>query len=199
MYAITVDQIDSRSGPDRVHDAVRSFDLADATIVLRPERTAGDEFQLLTDSAETALRSLFSLVRDGEWSVGIGVGDVDEPLPRSTRAATGAAFLRAREAVERAKRSPLHFAIAVAEGRQLGTADVEPLIGQTVRLRSRRSAEGRQLADLLAAGLSRVAAADVLGITPQAVAKRFAAADLRDEPAVDRALARLLAEADRPA
>lgn len=37
----------------------------------------------------------------------------------------------------------------------------------------------------------------MLGITPQAVAKRFAAADLRNEGALHAALSRLLSEADQ--
>lgn len=199
MYAITVDQVDSRNGDDRVEETIR--DLADVLddVVLAPERTAGDEFQLLTSSPATTLDVLMRLTRTGGWSIGIGIGSVDEPLPASTRAASGSAFIRARDAVERAKRSPEHLAVEVDPDRRLRGPDVEPILRQTVRLRARRSAEGWQLADLLAAGASRPDAAEALGITPQAVAKRFAAADLRDEDVLHAALVRLLADADVPA
>ncbi len=199
MYALTVDQVDSRHGDDRVEGTMRELLGALDDVVLAPERTAGDEFQLLTSSPETTLDALLRLTRTGGWSIGIGIGDVDEPLPASTRAASGSAFIRARDAVERAKRSPEHLAVEIDPDRRLRGNDVEPILRQTVRLRSRRSPEGWQLADLLAKGVSRPDAAEALGITPQAVAKRFAAADLRDEDVLHAALVRLLADADEPA
>lgn len=200
MYALTVDQIDSRHDDDRVDAAIECLErTVSDRAALPPERTAGDEFQVLLDDPETTLEVLFELTRQGEWSVGLGVGDVEAPLPRSTRAARGTAFFRARDAVERAKSTPERFALEVAAGRRLRTADVEPLVAQAIRARSRRSPEGWQLADILRAGHSRVDAAHILGISPQAVAKRYLAADLRAEDAVRAALVRLLAEADEPA
>ncbi|SDQ99746.1 hypothetical protein SAMN02800687_3225 [Curtobacterium sp. UNCCL20] len=199
MFAVTVDQIDSRNDHDRVDAAIRTLEQAVGDrAVLAPERTAGDEFQLLLDDADAALDVVLDLTREGEWSVGVGVGDVDSPLPSSTRAARGSAFFRARDAVERAKHLPEHFALDVAPGRRLQTGDVEPLIAQAIRARARRSPEGWELADLLRAGHSRVDAANLLGISPQAVAKRYLSADLRAEDALRAALARLLAEADLP-
>ncbi|MBF4614997.1 DNA-binding protein [Curtobacterium sp. VKM Ac-1376] len=200
MYALTVDQVDSRHDDDRVEAALRRVaDAIGSRAVLAPERTAGDEFQLLLDDAGVALDVLLDLTRQGEWSVGLGVGAVDEPLPTSTRAARGAAFLSAREAVERAKTVPEHVAVEIAPDRRLRTADVEPLVAQAVRARARRSDEGWELADLLRAGHSRVDAAGILGITPQAVAKRYGTAELRTDDAVRAALVRLLTEAALPA
>lgn len=200
MFAMTVDQVDSRNGDDRVETAIgRARDVAGDRVVLAPERTAGDEFQLLLDDAGAVLDVLFALARSGDWSIGVGVGAIEEPLPRSTRAARGPAFVSARQAVERAKTVPEHFALEIAPDRLLRTDDVEPLVAQTLRARSRRSDEGWELAELLQDGRSRVEAARLLGISPQAVAKRYLAADLRADDAVRAALVRLLAEADRPA
>lgn len=200
MYAVTVDQVGSRSHDDRVEQAIDVVRTAsEGHVVLPPERTAGDEFQFLLDDAETLLDVVFALARTDGWSIGIGIGDVEEPVPSSTRAARGDAFVQARAAVDRAKDVPEHLALEVAPGRRLGTADVEPLVAQTVRARRRRSREGWELADLLRAGHSRTEAAEVLGVTPQAVAKRWLAADLRSDDAVHAALARLLTEADTPA
>lgn len=200
MYAVTVDQVGSRSDDDRVEPAMAAVRaVAGDRVVLAPERTAGDEFQLLLDDAGTVLDVVFELARAGGWSVGVGVGDVEEPLPTSTRAARGEAFVRARQAVERAKEVPEHVALEVAPDRRLRTTDVEPLVAQTVRARERRSPEGWELADLVREGHSRTEAARLLGITPQAVAKRWTAADLRSDDAVHAALVRLLTEADTPA
>ena len=200
MFVITADQIDSRNGADQVESTIADVttELGDRAL-LPPERTAGDEFQLVTASADGALDTLLLLGRTGTWSIGLGIGDVDDPLPRSTRAASGSAFFRAREAVDRAKQLPEHFALEVEAGRRLRSLDVEPLVAQTIRARSRRTPEGWELADLLAAGRTRTDAARELGISPQAVAKRFAVAGLHEDPAVRAALVRLLAEADEPA
>lgn len=197
MFALTVDQVDSRHDDDRVEAALRRVagSLGNDAI-LAPERTAGDEFQLLLRDARTTLDVVLDLTRLGEWSVGLGIGDVEEPLPSSTRAARGTAFFAARDAVERAKTVLEHVAVEVAPGRRLGTADVEPLVALAVRARARRSHEGWELADLLRAGHSRVDAAGILGITPQAVAKRYVSAELRTEEAVHAALVRLLTDAD---
>ncbi|MFZ0157624.1 MAG: hypothetical protein WAL50_01230, partial [Kineosporiaceae bacterium] len=84
--------------------------LAPVPTLLRFERTAGDEFQGLLDDEVSVVGVILDLVREGSWHIGVGVGPVEEPLPRSTRAARGTAFERAREAVEAAKRRPQHLA-----------------------------------------------------------------------------------------
>src|SRR5882757_10610353 len=72
------------------------------------ERTAGDEFQGVLWEARATIDVIVHLLRADSWYVGLGVGEVDQPLPRSTRAGSGEAFLFAREAVNRAKSSPHH-------------------------------------------------------------------------------------------
>lgn len=200
MIVITADQVDSRAGSDRVEAALLGVsDVLGDAAVLPPERTAGDEFQVLVSSGGAAVDVVRALTRQGGWSIGVGVGAVETPLPTSTRAATGPAFYAARAAVERAKSTPERFALEVAPGASRDTSEVEPLVAQTVRALGRRSAEGWELADLLDAGLSRTEAAARLDITPQAVAKRYASAELRNDAPVRAALAALLESADRPA
>src|SRR5438874_1381363 len=114
MFVLTVDQIDSRLAED---DAVAPI-LADRAVwqargaVLGPDRTAGDEFQLVFPGPAGALDAALRLRREGPWSVGIGVGSVRTPLPATTGAARGDAFLTARTAVDAAKRTPHHLAVA---------------------------------------------------------------------------------------
>ena len=118
MFAITADQVGSRAAAD-LADAqlVRIEQLAAGRLVLPADRTAGDEIQAATEDARAALELVLDLTRDGNWSVGLGVGDVRHPLPDATRAATGSAFILARDAVARAKKSATRFAIAVDTGR----------------------------------------------------------------------------------
>ena len=76
--------------------------------MLRPfERTAGDEFQGVLDHPAALAAVVERLLREGGWNIGIGIGEVEEPLPENARAGRGPAYLHAREAVTAAKSSPL--------------------------------------------------------------------------------------------
>jgi hypothetical protein len=196
VFVLTVDQIASRSGPDRAGTVIESInDRFRDRLLLAAERTAGDEFQLATEDADLALTIALDLLRDRGWSVGIGQGDVRRPLPESTRAATGQAFYAARDAVTRAKRAPFRFALDAAD-RERG-ADLEALIVLLLHLRDRRTAGGWEVADLLASGTTQTEAAERLGITESSVSRRVAAAGVRAEAAATTALVRLLVALDQ--
>jgi hypothetical protein len=198
VFVLTVDQIDSR-GSD-VDDVAPI--LADRATwrgigaVLGPDRTAGDEFQLVFDAASGALEAALRLRRTGAWSVGIGVGEVRRPLPESTGAGRGSAFLAARTAVDAAKRAQHHLAVSAPDG--AGAAGASALIGLLLEVRSRRSPEGWQVADLVAQGLSQAAVAERLGVTPQAISLRARAAGIRLERDAMPALVDVLAGLDAP-
>ena len=182
---------------DRVAALLPDFaDRWGSRILLGPDRTAGDEFQLVAGAPETALGIVLDLTRTERWSVGVGVGQVSDPLPATTREAAGGAFVAARAAVDRAKRAPHRFALEAdrdAASEQAG--DVEALTDLLLEVRARRSAEGWAVADRLGGDTTQVAVARELGITPQAVSLRARAAGLRLEaralPALVRALERL--------
>src|SRR3712207_2054435 len=145
MFVLTVDQVDSRNAADLVADALDavSRDFGNR-LTLAPERAAGDEFQTVTEDARTALELVLALTKAGSWSVGLGVGDVRQPLPASVREATGDAFVAARAAVERAKRAPHRFWLE-SEGRGLlGGEEVRALVELVLAVRARRSEEDRK-------------------------------------------------------
>lgn len=105
MFVITADQHDSRTSEDLVPDALDEIArLAGSALLLPPERTAGDEVQALIRDADAALTVALALTRTEQWSVGVGIGRVEDPLPDNVRAARGSAFLAARDAVDAAKR-----------------------------------------------------------------------------------------------
>ena len=94
MYAITADQVGSRRAADLADAQLVAIDaLVGDRLVLPADRTAGDEIQAATDDAAAALAIVLHLTRDGNWSVGLGIGDVRTPLPEATRAMTGCAFI----------------------------------------------------------------------------------------------------------
>ena len=101
MIVLTIDQRRSRSSEDKVQAVIEQ---ANSTVpTIRPfERTAGDEIQAVLDDASEAIRLAVMMAASGDWSVGLGFGQVELPLPAQTRAGRGPAFEHARRAVERA-------------------------------------------------------------------------------------------------
>jgi hypothetical protein len=195
MFAITADQVDSQHHEDLVEDELIALGrIGDDRLLLPPDRSAGDELQVATDDAPTAVALILRLARGGRWSVGLGVGEVRHPLPEATRAVSGTAFVLARGAVEAAKRRPLRFAVATDAGRHPDASTLQPLFDLLLQLRARRTDEGWELADLLDAGLTQKSAAQRLGITPQAVSLRAQSAQLRLDGAARGALGTLLGD-----
>ncbi|WP_106813627.1 helix-turn-helix domain-containing protein [Microbacterium timonense] len=196
MYVVTADQRASRVHADAVPAAIAVVARHDPPrLALAPERTAGDEIQAAIADAATVLAVILDLTRTGQWSVGVGVGAVESPLPASVRAARGEAFVNARDAVERAKKASTRMAVtAPADG-----DDAEALVRLLIELRDRRTAEGWEVYDLLAEGLTQRDAADRLGISEGAVSLRAKTAALRTEEAAIPALQRVLERLDAPA
>ncbi len=196
MFAITADQVDSRSTPDLVTEAIEWLNHGPVPTVLDADRTAGDELQVLLEHGHEALEVALHLTRSGQWSVGCGVGEVATPLPRNIRSASGDAFVAARRAVERAKKRQSRFALE-AEPALDRASEAESLIDLLLAVRSKRSAEGWELYDLMRSkDLTQAEAAGTLGISPQAVSLRARAGELRTEHAALPTLSRILRQLD---
>jgi hypothetical protein len=214
MIVITVDQRGSTRQGDRVPEVLELLDgllRARGTpapgLVLPFERTVGDEVQAVLaaddDGAQLALDVVLALLRDGGWSVGVGAGPVDEPLPETSRAASGAAFVRARAAVERAKGRGSAAPVAVVgpddEPGATIAADAEALLRLLGAVAARRSDAGWEAVDTLArqadAPAPRRATARALGVSEQAVSQRLRTALWSEEQAARPLAARLLAAA----
>lgn len=196
MFVLTVDQIDSRHRKDRVDAAVRELSARYGRRLVAPaERTAGDEFQLATRDPAAALEIALDLVRDGGWSVGVGVGGVATPAESSVRAMSGSAFVAARDAVTDAKKRQGRFALVAdaPEGSRL-----DPFVRLLLFVRERRTPEGWELADLLDADpdLTLTDAAERLGISVQAASQRAHTAGLRLDREAREAIIALLADVD---
>ncbi|WOC14127.1 hypothetical protein [Gordonia sp. MP11Mi] len=191
MYVLTVDQRGSRTDRDRVPDVIGRY--AGARTVRPFDRTAGDELQAVFDAADEIATIAVALAATGRWSVGIGVGDVDLPLPAATRAGRGRAFEAAREAVEAAKRDRRRIRVVGASD---WTVHAQTAAGLLIDILANRSEAGSEAVALMQTGLTQAAAADRLGITPQAMSSRLAAAGWDLQPPAEALLARLLTEAD---
>lgn len=210
MIVLTVDQRGSTYAADRVPEVLA--ELEELTrghdgLVVPFERTVGDEVQGILaaghDGAQLAIDIALHLLRDQGWSVGIGVGSVEGPLPRVSREARGFAFYRARDAVERAKTRGRGTSIAVegptprANEPDLA-AEVEALLRLLAAIRARRTPQGWEVADTLTTlddkpGRQRIVAQS-LQVSEQAVSQRVRAALWQEEEAVRPVAVRLLAE-----
>lgn len=175
VFVITADQRQSRRGADLVDGALQLAAATTPEPVLNFERTAGDEFQGVLDDADDTIRLSLALIRQGSWSVGIGAGEADEPLPTSTRAARGTAFIRARNALDTAKRRPYPVAVVGADAAD-SAADADALLALLAAVIARRTTAGWEALDLMEQGRTLAEAAADLGITRQAVSQRLAVA-----------------------
>jgi hypothetical protein len=201
MWTLTVDQEGSRRVGDRVEallaDLTGTSPLAAAppdAVVLPFERTVGDEVQGVLADPDLVVALALHLVRAGGWSIGIGAGGVDTPLAASSRAATGTAFLHARDAVEAAKSRLRAVPLAVRGERADVAAEAEGVLTLLGSVVARRSAAGWSVVDRLARDPAprQEDVAGALGISQQAVSARLRAALWAEEVAARPAAARLL-------
>lgn len=193
LAVLTVDQRDSRLGRDEVPALLERLASEEQTAPpLRAfQRTAGDEVQAVHDDAEAAVAALAAILRAGGWSVGLGVGPVDEPLPDDARAGRGPAYVYAREAVTRAKSAPHRLGVVGADDYR--AEQLETVLWLWAGILERRTPRGWEVHDALADGLSYAEAGRRLGITQSAVTQRAQAAGLVDERRARRLATDLLA------
>jgi hypothetical protein len=191
-YVLTVDQQGSRQGPDRVAGVLRQL-AAEVAPVLAFERTAGDEFQGVLGDPDQVVDVVLRLVRLGGWSIGVGAGPVQTPLPASTRAAAGPAFLSARRAVEAAKARAVRLAVRGVVPTE--AADAQAVLSALAVIVGRRSDQAWEAIELVGDGRTQADAATTLGISRQAVGQRLAAGLWELERELRPTAARLLTRA----
>jgi hypothetical protein len=175
VVVLTVDQHGSRTEPDRVPAALDA--LATIPIRLAFQRTAGDEFQGVVDDPAALPVALEHLLRSDVWNIGIGIGEIETPLPDQARAGRGPAYVAAREAVTAAKSSPWRVRVS---GPSEGARALESAVWLWAALLARRTDRGWEVADLVGQGLTYEETAARLGITQSAVSQRAAAAGIAE-------------------
>jgi hypothetical protein len=191
-FVLTVDQRASRRTADRVAAVLPRLNERVRTL-LPFERTAGDEFQGVLTDPVAVVEVVLSLIREGVWSVGVGAGPVQAPLPASTRAAGGPAFLCARRAVDAAKQRPQR--VAVRGSAPVDAEDAQAVLSALALLVERRSDQAWEAIALVGAGRTQAEAGAQLGISRQAVGQRLAAGSWDLERELRPTAARLLSRA----
>lgn len=196
VFVLTVDQRDSRRTADLVPELLARLNSKPRRVGLmrRFERTAGDEAQGIFSEPGAAIDVVVDLLRADRWNIGVGAGPVLEPLPRSTRAGQGPAFVHARDAVTRAKSSQYHVNVEGSDAHQ--AEQVETVLWLIASVLRRRSQRGWEVSDLLAAGMTRTEVGAKLGISQSAVTQRSQAAGIAEEVRGRALAAELLGTAD---
>jgi len=193
---LTVDQRGSQSGPDLVPEVLDVLNSPALGPTARAfERTAGDEVQGVLAGGAAVVARMELLLRRDRWNIGLGIGAVEEPLPTSTRAGRGEAFVLARQAVTRAKQHASRVSIVGAD--HYRADQIETVAWLWAGVLTRRSARGWEVADLLAGGSSHAEAAHRLGISQSAVSQRAQAAGLVEADRAARLLVDLIDQALR--
>jgi hypothetical protein len=175
VVVLTVDQHGSQTQPDQVPTALELLGAVPARLGF--QRTAGDEFQGVLDEPAALPAALEPLLRADSWNIGIGVGEVETPLPDQARAGRGSAYVAAREAVTAAKSSPWRVR---ASGPTDAVRALESAVWLWAALLARRTDRGWEVADLVDSGLTYDQAASRLGISQSAVSQRAAAAGIAE-------------------
>jgi hypothetical protein len=173
VLVVTADQRGNRRTVDRIPEALAA--LADVPLLLAFERTVGDEFQGVLGDPAALPQVVETLLRAGDWHIGLGIGPVEEPLPDHARAGRGPAYIRAREAVTAAKSSPWHLRVV---GEHPAARALETTLWLWAAVLARRTSRGWEVADLVEEGLSYVEVAQRLGIGQSAVSQRAQAAGI---------------------
>jgi hypothetical protein len=194
VAVLTVDQRGSQTGPDLVPDVLETLNDAALGQPLRGfERTAGDEVQGVLDAGAAVVARIAALLRSGTWNIGLGLGNVELPLPSSTRAGRGEAFVLARTAVTRAKQQPSRISVVGADAYR--SEQIETVLWLWAGVLTRRSVRGWEVADLFAQGLTHAEAAQRLGISKSAVSQRAQAAGVVEADRAEDLLVAMLSEA----
>ena len=137
MFVLTIDQQDSRSSDDAVPRILDVLSPIDTVVPFA--RTIGDEVQGVLDDPDAVAEAVRRIGIDSGWHIGIGIGEVERPLPETTIEGRRAAFYAARQAVEAAKSAPANLVVSAdpdGDHRGLAEAALRLLISTLAELRS---------------------------------------------------------------
>src|SRR5699024_10136655 len=115
MFVMTIDQQGSRISADAVPGVLAALEPVAAVVGFA--RTIGDEVQGVLAAPVAGAEAERRLAVASDCHTGIGIGEVERPLPETAVAARGEAVYAARRAVEAAKSGPAHPVVRSATER----------------------------------------------------------------------------------
>ncbi|MCQ1948440.1 hypothetical protein NNX28_00670 [Arthrobacter sp. zg-Y859] len=191
-FVLTINQRDTREVGDLVPDLIRSLRHLPAAVPF--QRTVGDEAQGVLTDAATAVEAALTAIRQRRWHVGVGVGELQVPLPENLADARGYGLVYSRRAVERAQRTGDRVPLAVEGPDAELAAEAEAVLRLLGLIVAARSEAEWKVLDLMTPGArgQQKFVAQELGITAQAVSKAVVRSHWSEEWATRPAAARLL-------
>jgi hypothetical protein len=197
LAVLTIDQRNSRRAiTNRAHEwAAHLNGRFDNQLILPFTITVGDEIQAVTGNPWTVLDILLEGVKDKAWWLGVGLGEVEQPLQETAARSRGQAFYNAREAVEAAKRSQHGFLVRAEDTRL--ASDIQTVLELLAFLIRRRGNDLMRwhAVELAGGGASTVEIGKALGISQQAASKRLRNTGFYEETRGRELAERLLGEA----
>jgi hypothetical protein len=146
-------------------------------------RTTGDEMQAVLGE-DTLGGVLREVLRSGEWWIGIGIGEIERPLPDDTREGRGPAFWNARQAIERAKGRRRGRPAAIVADEEIGARLEQCVSGLAYVINRRTPAQRAAAREYAEAEGSVQRVAERLGISVQGARKNVLAAGCEEEAAL---------------
>lgn len=194
MYALTADRLRSRQHRATLDMAQERRAMAESfpESVLPWQVSAGDELQALFADPEPVVEAALALAETRQWHVGIGVGAADEPLPAVVAEANGPCLIRARQAVETARKSTCRTAVRAPRWATKAGRDADSLLALLSVLRQRRTEAAREAAGFADQGLTQEQISTRLGIDQSSVSRRLRTALWQEESEARQVLIDLL-------
>jgi SatD family protein len=197
LAVLNIDQRKSRKAPEnRADEWAADLNANFKDELIRPfVPTLGDEIQGVTGTPRTIVEILLGGVKENAWWLGVGIGNVETPLPQTAARSRGPAFYNAREAVEAAKRSHHGFAVR-ADNSRLAT-DIQTVLELLAFLIRRRGHDPMRwrAVEMAREGKSTVQIGRAFEISQQAASKRLRNAGFYEEVQGRELAEHLLAEA----
>lgn len=186
MIVLLLDQRASRRAPDQVVSAADRLNSMLGPSLRQPfVRTAGDEMQAVLASEHGLYPVAAFALKEHEWWLGVGFGEVERPLGPTARDSRGSAFWAGRAAVGDAKnkhKAPRGLAVVSGSDRWTETAqDLDAALNALGFIIDSRTARQWEAVEWSAQGLSGAATAERLGVTPQASSQLLQAAGVEEE------------------
>ncbi|EEH63376.1 hypothetical protein HMPREF0044_1300 [Gleimia coleocanis DSM 15436] len=194
MYVITADQKKStKTKVDLVPKALQELKIIKT--VLPFERTVGDEIQGVIKDSEEALKAIKIIVAMGEWHCGLGVGNANLNNATKTTEATGEAFVKARHAVEEAKKHYLGLAVQ-SDAKTTTVSQLEALLRTKAILVSGRSQRQKEIIEKREALASANEVAEKLKLSKGTISKSLRTSNWEVETSTDSLALSLMEEID---
>ncbi|GAB2515132.1 hypothetical protein CATRI_06690 [Corynebacterium atrinae] len=142
-----------------------------------------EDIRAVVDSPRAVCDTIMALLSDGNWAIGVGLAPAEDGARREATAS-----------ISRTARAGIVYVKQQASGTLAD--DIAATFALLGHVLSKRTIEGREATSLVRSGLNQNEAAEVLGISKQAMSQRLQAAGWQAETAGWQLAVNLLSQAE---